>query len=101
MRRVEALLARADTIEDLLTAAAVRGERISNAILAKAFRGDLVETEAEVAPRRSRASARFVLGSLQEPCIAHERWQRNGPAVARHRTMLTAVPQHWHRGEAA
>jgi hypothetical protein len=50
VRRVEALLARADTIEDLLTAAAVRGERISNAILAKAFRGDLAETEAEVAP---------------------------------------------------
>jgi type I restriction enzyme S subunit len=54
VRRVEALFKLADTIEKRVTAATARVEKLTQAILAKAFRGELVPTEAELARRGGR-----------------------------------------------
>jgi type I restriction enzyme, S subunit len=54
VRRVEALFKLADAIEKRVAAASVRAERLTQAILAKAFRGELVPTEAELARREGR-----------------------------------------------
>jgi hypothetical protein len=51
--RVEALFRLADAIEKRVAATA-RTEKLTQAILAKAFRGDLVPTEAELARREGR-----------------------------------------------
>jgi type I restriction enzyme, S subunit len=55
VRRVEALFRLADAIEKRVAAATARAERITQAILAKAFRGELVPTEAELARREGRS----------------------------------------------
>jgi type I restriction enzyme, S subunit len=54
VRRVTALFARADAIEARATAALKRVESLAQAVLAKAFRGELVPTEAELARRENR-----------------------------------------------
>ncbi len=54
VRRVEALFALADRIEARVTVAMTRVEKITQAILAKAFRGELVPTEAELARQEGR-----------------------------------------------
>jgi len=54
VRRVEALFKLADVIEKRVAAASLRAERLTQAILAKAFRGELVPTEAELAKREGR-----------------------------------------------
>jgi type I restriction enzyme S subunit len=54
VRRVGALLKLADTIEKQLTAATALAERLTQSILAKAFRGELVPTEAELARKENR-----------------------------------------------
>lgn len=54
VRRVEALCALADGIEKSLRAATIRTEKLTQAILAKAFRGELVPTEAELARQQGR-----------------------------------------------
>lgn len=48
VRRVDELLALANTIEQRVVAATARADRLSQAILAKAFRGELVPTDAEL-----------------------------------------------------
>jgi len=53
--RVEVLLKLADTIEKRVAAASLRAEKLTQAILAKAFRGELVPTEAELARRERRS----------------------------------------------
>jgi type I restriction enzyme, S subunit len=53
-RRVEQLFAFADQIEARLTRAQAQVDRLTQSILAKAFRGELVPTEAELARRESR-----------------------------------------------
>ena len=55
VRRVDALFKLADTIEKQVESATKRAEKITQAILAKAFRGELVPTEAELARRESRS----------------------------------------------
>jgi type I restriction enzyme S subunit len=55
VRRVEAMFKLADAVEKRLAVAAVRAEKLTQAILAKAFRGELVPTEAELARRESRS----------------------------------------------
>jgi type I restriction enzyme S subunit len=55
VRRVEALFALADKIEARVQAATARVEKITQAILAKAFRGELVPTEAQLARQEGRA----------------------------------------------
>ncbi len=55
VRRVEALFALADKIELRVQSATARVEKIAQAILAKAFRGELVPTEAELARQEGRS----------------------------------------------
>jgi type I restriction enzyme S subunit len=54
VRRLEALFRLADAIEKRVAAATARAEKLTQAILAKAFRGELVPTEAELARREGR-----------------------------------------------
>lgn len=54
VRRVEALFGLAQVIERRVAAATARAERLTQAILAKAFRGELAPTEAELARREGR-----------------------------------------------
>jgi type I restriction enzyme S subunit len=55
VRRVEILFKLADAIEKRVAAAGERAERLTQAILAKAFRGELVPTEAELARQEGRS----------------------------------------------
>jgi type I restriction enzyme S subunit len=54
VRRVDALFALADTIEKQVEAAITRADYLMPSILAKAFRGELVPTEAELARQEGR-----------------------------------------------
>jgi type I restriction enzyme S subunit len=54
VHRVEALFRLADAIEKRVGAATKRADKLTQAILAKAFRGELVPTEAELARREGR-----------------------------------------------
>ncbi len=54
VRRVDALFALADKIEARVKAATARVEKTTQAILAKAFRGELIPTEAELARQEGR-----------------------------------------------
>ena len=54
VRRVEALFSLASTIEHRFTAATLHTDKLTQSILAKAFRGELVPTEAELARREGR-----------------------------------------------
>jgi type I restriction enzyme S subunit len=54
VRRVEALFKLADKIEQRVAAATKRSEKLMQSILAKAFRGELVPTEAELARKEGR-----------------------------------------------
>ena len=54
MQRVEALFQLADAIEKRVATATSRAEKLTQSILAKAFRGELVPTEAELARREGR-----------------------------------------------
>jgi type I restriction enzyme S subunit len=55
VRRVEAMFKLADAIEKRVLAATARAEKLTRAILAKAFRGELVPNEAELARREARS----------------------------------------------
>lgn len=54
VRRVEALFKLADAIEKKVESATKRADKLTQAILTKAFRGELVLTEAELARREGR-----------------------------------------------
>lgn len=54
IRRVESMFKLADAVEKQVDAAKARAEKLTQAILAKAFRGELVPTEAELARRDGR-----------------------------------------------
>jgi type I restriction enzyme, S subunit len=68
VRRVAALFQLADAIEGKVVAGAQRAEKLTQAILAKAFRGELVPTEAELARRAGRdyEPAAVLLARLKE-----------------------------------
>jgi type I restriction enzyme S subunit len=55
VRRVEALFKLADSIEKRVEAVTEQAEKLTQAILSKAFRGELVPTEAELARREGRS----------------------------------------------
>jgi len=55
VRRVEAMFKLADTVEKRVETAILRAEKLTQTILAKAFRGELVPTEAELARREGRS----------------------------------------------
>jgi type I restriction enzyme, S subunit len=54
VRRVQALFALADAVEKRVEASTQKADKITQSILAKAFRGELVPTEAELARREGR-----------------------------------------------
>jgi type I restriction enzyme S subunit len=54
VRRIEAMFKLAEAVEKRVEAAKVKAEKLTQAILAKAFRGELVPTEAELARREGR-----------------------------------------------
>ena len=54
VRRVHALFRLADAIDVRVAAAEARGQKVTQAVLAKAFRGELVATEAAVVCRHER-----------------------------------------------
>ncbi len=54
VHRVEALFKLADAIEKRIAAATIQADKLTQAILAKAFRGELALTEAELARREGR-----------------------------------------------
>jgi restriction endonuclease S subunit len=54
VRRVDSLFKLADKIEKRVAAATKRADKLTQAILAKAFRGELVPTEAELARKEGR-----------------------------------------------
>jgi ABC-type multidrug transport system ATPase subunit len=68
VRRVEALFTRADGIEDHVRVATAPAEHLPQAILARAFRGELVPTEAELAVEEGRdyEPASVLLERIQE-----------------------------------
>jgi type I restriction enzyme S subunit len=70
IRRVEALFKLADAIEKRVEAATKRAGKLTQAILAKAFRGELVPTEAELARHEGRS---FEPASVLLECIKSER----------------------------
>jgi type I restriction enzyme S subunit len=98
VRRVEALFALADAVERRVAAATVRAERLTQAVLAKAFRGELVPTEAELARRDGRAyePAEALLRRISEHRLDAERAAtgaakprlRRGAARSRTRRLL-------------
>ena len=53
--RVESLFKLADTIEKHVEAARLRADKLTQSMLAKAFRGELVPTEAELARQEGRS----------------------------------------------
>lgn len=54
VRRADALLALADAIDTRVSLASVRSDKLTQAVLAKALRGELVPTEAELARAEGR-----------------------------------------------
>jgi len=69
VRRVSALFARAAVIEAAVAAARKRVDALTQAVLAKAFRGELVPTEADLARRENRPyePAADLLARLRPP----------------------------------
>ena len=55
VRRVQAMFKLAEAVEKRVAVATRRAEKLTQAILAKAFRGELVPTEAELARREARS----------------------------------------------
>jgi len=95
VRRVEALFALADKIEANVRAATVRAERLPQAILARAFRGELVPTEAELAAKEGRdyEPASVLLERIQEARVQNKPAKREhgGKRMARRSTDRQAL----------
>lgn len=72
VRRVDALFALADSIERRLAVAIARTDKVTQAILAKAFRGELVPTEADLARAEGRdyEPAGVLLERIRKECEA-------------------------------
>ncbi|MDR7666643.1 restriction endonuclease subunit S [Methanosarcina sp. Z-7115] len=68
VRRVDALFAFADSIEAKVKTAREKTEKLKQSILAKAFSGELVPTEAEIARREGRdyETAEFLLERIKK-----------------------------------
>jgi type I restriction enzyme S subunit len=78
VRRVEALFRLADTIEARLATATARVGKLMQAVLAKAFRGELVPTEAELA--RAEGRDYELASALVERIRAEREQQASKPA---------------------
>jgi type I restriction enzyme S subunit len=82
VRRVELLFKLANMIERRVTGASLRAGKMTQAILTKAFHGELVSTEAELARREGRSyeSASELLARIKKE-IGNESNQRNRTKV--------------------
>jgi type I restriction enzyme, S subunit len=80
VRIVEGLFTLADAIEKRVSAASARVEKLTQAILAKAFRGELVPKEAELARREGRD---YEPASVLLERIRAERAQSGNAAAAK------------------
>jgi len=78
VRRVELMFKLADTVEERVAAATTRGEKLTQAIVAKAFRGELVPSEAELARREDRSyeSASELLSRIKSERAANQTSQK-------------------------
>lgn len=78
VRRVESMFKLAGAVEKRVAAAKIRSEKLTQAILAKAFRGELVPTEAELArrERRSYESASELLSRIKSERDAKQTSQK-------------------------
>jgi len=78
VRRVESMFKLAEAVEKRVAAATARAEKLTQAILAKAFRGELVPTEAVLARRecRSYESASELLTRIKSEKDANQTSQR-------------------------
>jgi len=74
VRSVKPLFTLAEGIEKRVAAAGESAERLTQAILAKAFRGEVVPTEAELArlEGRSYEPAKALLARIRSKCENHE-----------------------------
>ena len=81
VRRVEALFRLADAIDKRVAAATARAEKLTQAILATVFRGELVPTEAELARREGRP---YVSASKLLERIRAERHPASSVSPKRH-----------------
>jgi type I restriction enzyme S subunit len=88
-RRVDKLFLLADRIERLLSAAALRSNKLTQSILAKAFRGELVTTEAELARREGRKYEPASV--LLERIWAERENQVKSPQVSKHKSKKSAT----------
>lgn len=93
VRRVEELFALADGIEAHVRAATVRAERMPQAILARAFRGELVPTEADLARAEGRnyEPASVLLERIQETRKQHKPASRKRGRKGKNMTQRSAV----------
>lgn len=81
VRRVNILFTLAGTIEKRITTNLGQAEMLAQAILAKAFRGELVPTEADLAAKEGRdyETASVLLARIQEARYQHKpAWQGRG-----------------------
>jgi Restriction endonuclease S subunits len=84
VRRVDALFKLAEAIEARMAVATARADKITQAILAKAFRGELVPTEAELARQEGRdyEPASALLARIRATRAAGVPVERTGRAAA-------------------
>lgn len=95
--RVEALFALADSVEARIAAAATRAERLTQAILARAFCGELVPTEAEFARQEGRdyepAAALLVRIQAERAATSPAPRQRRGRGKPTQQSGRASAPQ--------
>jgi type I restriction enzyme S subunit len=92
VRRVKALFELAERIDQQASAATLKVGRLTQSILAKAFRGELVPTEAELARRESR--------DYEPASVLLERIRKNreSQAIVKTRQARGAIPRGGKRG---
>jgi restriction endonuclease S subunit len=95
VRRVEALFNLADSIGERVASATARVETVTQSILAKAFRGELVPTEAELARREGRdyEPASVLLEGIKEEREAESFSKNANPK--RTKKVSFAAPKGW------
>jgi type I restriction enzyme S subunit len=89
VRRVESLFSLTDTIERRVNAARMREEKLPQAILSRAFAGELVPTEAELARAEGRSyeTAEVLLERIRRERAADAQPKgRNAPTRGRKKT---------------
>jgi type I restriction enzyme, S subunit len=88
VERVKALLSLTDAIEQRVSAATLRANKLTQSILAKAFRSELVPTEAELARREGRE---YEPASVLLERIKEERTREPKSAKRGRKSVLTAA----------